>query len=56
MQSSKLRKKNKFEDINFVPNQLLATDKTASQVWKIQFSQASELDFREIMQATRQII
>ena len=30
--------------------------KTAGQLWEIHFSQASELDFREIMQATRQII
>ena len=49
MQSAKLR-----EDIKYVPNHLLAVDKTASQLWEIQFSQASELDFREIMQATRQ--
>ena len=29
--------------------------KTAGQLWEIHFGQALELDFREIMQATRQI-
>ena len=52
MQSAKL-----WKYFRFVPNQLLAVKKkTAGQLWEIQISQASELDFREIMQATWQII
>ena len=41
MQSAKFRK-----DLEFVPNQLLAVDKRASQLWDFQFSQLPELDLR----------
>ena len=53
MQLTKLRMK---LGVRFAPTQKLAMDKKARQLWELQFSQESELDFREIMQATRQII
>ena len=58
MDSSKRRfkqKEAKFrKDIEFGPNQLLAVDKKASQLWDFQFSQSPELDSRRIRQTTRQ--